>query len=170
MKQIYILKQFTEANIFPEDKHFKSLKFLKSNKNDKKKFELVQQFIKDFKNGKALCGRNKPNNQYGAKILWHYHIGHPNYNETTFFYKDKKECSPTARNLKFCSICLNFGEKDLGMSISGMSSQSILHYVLCPDDSIILWAWGDEHEPFPNKDLPIFKKIEQWIKEPKNLL
>lgn len=170
MRTFYFLKQFTEANILPEDKHFKSLKYLKNNKNDKPKFELVQQFVKDFKNSVALCGRNKPNRQYGPQVLWHYHIGYPNYNEYILQYKDKKNCCPTKSKIEFCSVCINFEEKQLGMQIAGMSSKAVLHYILCEDNSIILWAWGDEHEPFPDIDLPIFKKIKEWIRNPENLI
>ena len=165
MRTFYFLKQFTEANVLPEDKYFKSLVYLKNNRIDKQKFELVKQFVKDFKNNIALCGRNKPNRQHDLKLLWHYHIGYPNYNEHILQYKDKKKCCPTKSKIVFCSACINFEEKQ-----SGMTSQSILHYVLVEDKSIILWAWGDEHDPFPNMELPIFKKIREWIKDPENLV
>lgn len=169
MRTLYLLKQFTEANILPEDRYFKSLKYLKTNKNENQKFDLVQQFIKDFKNSSALCGRNKPNNQTGSQILWHYHIGYPSYNEHILQYKHKKNCYPTKQKMQFCAACISFERKQVGLPVEGMSSKAVLHYVLCGDRSIILWAWGDEHQPFPEVNSPIFSKIKEWIKEPENL-
>lgn len=165
MRTIYLLKQFTEANTLPENQYFKSLKYLKSNKNDKQKFEFVQQFLKDFKNGVALCGRNKPNHQNGNKILWHYHIGYPEYNENILQYKGQKKCCPTKSQQEFCYSCIEFSEQS-----SSMTSKTVLHYILSENNSIILWAWGDEHQPFPNMNLPIFNKIREWIKNPENLV
>lgn len=62
MRTIYLLKQFTEANTLPENQYFKSLKYLKSNKNDKQKFEFVQQFLIDFKNGYKIMEAAKKYN------------------------------------------------------------------------------------------------------------
>jgi len=66
--------------------------------------------------------------------------------------------------MNFCSICLNFSEQP-----KGLTSQSILHYVLFDNGEIVFWAWGYKHDPFPNKNLPIFTKIREWVKDPANL-
>ena len=149
----------------PENENFKSLSYLKSSVKDKKKLELIKQFFKDFKNSKPLCGRNKPNHQHDPKFLWHYHIGYPNYNQSCFIYKQNKKCNPLNNGSNFCSMCINFSEQ-----LDGLTSKAILHYLICENGEIIFWAWGDEHEPFPNKNLPIFKKIREWIKDPNNLI
>ena len=98
-------------------------------------------------------------------MLWHYHIGYPSYNENPITYKQDKKCNPFNSGINFCSICVNFSEQP-----KGLTSQSILHYVRFDNGEIVFWVWGDEHDPFPNKELPIFKKIREWVKDPANLI
>ncbi|AUO58626.1 TPA: hypothetical protein IF963_001152 [Escherichia coli] len=114
--------------------------------------KIIQRFLEDVANGRALVGKNKPSwvddnhdkipgsDNYEQENYWHYHCG-PTWYPNTF---------------KNYTINLNFNP-------GGMHSNECIHYAK-NDNEIVIVGFSREHIPFLSSDgnnNPLFNDEEE---------